>query len=231
MKTTWKPTGEQSRACYPDVEGYASREDGTRIFYEVYGEGDRTLVFVPPWAIVHSRLWKAQIPYFARRARVIAFDPRGNGRSDRPADVSLYSEEENAADIGAVLDATDTAHAVLVTMSRGCQRTLLFAAEQPHRVEGVVFISSGTLLSPVRQKANKPALKLLSARDVPSDALPAMNYFNREAFQRDPETYRSFLVWFFETMFEEHSTKQIEDALGWGLETDGPRSTTYLGAD
>src|SRR5262249_16049162 len=90
---TWRRTGEQSRARSPDAEGYASREDGTRIFYEVYGEGDRTLVFVPPWAVVHSRLWKAQIPYFARRARVIAFDPRGNGRSDRPADVSLYSEE------------------------------------------------------------------------------------------------------------------------------------------
>jgi pimeloyl-ACP methyl ester carboxylesterase len=92
MRTTWRPTGEQSRARYPDAEGYAARQDGTRIFYEVYGEGDRTVVFVPPWAIVHSRLWKAQIPYFARRARVIVFDPRGNGRSDRPADVSLYSE-------------------------------------------------------------------------------------------------------------------------------------------
>ena len=84
MRTSWTPTGEQSRARYPDAEGYASRQDGTRIFYEVYGSGDRTIVFVPPWAIVHSRLWKAQIPYFARRARVIAFDPRGNGRSDRP---------------------------------------------------------------------------------------------------------------------------------------------------
>jgi hypothetical protein len=63
MRTTWRSTGEQSRARYPDVEGYARREDGTRIFYEVYGEGDRTIVFVPPWAIVHSRLWKAQIPY------------------------------------------------------------------------------------------------------------------------------------------------------------------------
>ena len=101
MNTTWKPTGEQSRARDPESEGWAVREDGTRIFYEVYGEGERTIVFVPPWAIVHSRLWKAQIPYFARRARVIVFDPRGNGRSDRPADVSLYSEDENAADIGA----------------------------------------------------------------------------------------------------------------------------------
>src|SRR5262249_47039147 len=131
MITAWKPTGEQRRARSPDAEGYARREDGTRIFYEVYGSGDRTLVFVPPWAIVHSRLWKAQIPYFARRARVIAFDPRGNGRSDRPADVSLYSEEENAAGIVAVLEATRTDRAVLLTMSRRCQPSLLFAPARP----------------------------------------------------------------------------------------------------
>jgi pimeloyl-ACP methyl ester carboxylesterase len=230
MRTTWTPTGEQSRARYPDVQGYASREDGTRIFYEVYGAGDRPIVFVPPWAIVHSRLWKAQIPYFARRSRVIAFDPRGNGRSDRPADVSLYSEEENAADIGAVLDATGTDRATIVTMSRGCQRSLLFAAEHPDRVDGVVFMSCGTLLSPERREIDDLTQQILPARDVPIEALPAMNWFNREAWQRDPETYRSFLVWFFETFFEEHSTKQIEDAVGWGLETDGNTlAATHLG--
>jgi pimeloyl-ACP methyl ester carboxylesterase/predicted glycosyltransferase len=230
MRTTWTPTGEQSRARYPDAEGYASRQDGTRIFYEVYGSGDRTIVFVPPWAIVHSRLWKAQIPYFARRARVIAFDPRGNGRSDRPADVSLYSEDENAADIGAVLDATGTDRATIVTMSRGCQRSLLFAAEHPDRVEGVVFMSCGTLLSPERREIDDLTQQILPARDVPVEALPAMNWFNREAWQRDTEVYRAFLVWFFETFFEEHSTKQIEDAVGWGLETDGDTlAATHLG--
>ena len=230
MSTTWQPTGEQSRARYPETEGYAVREDGTRIFYEVYGDGDRTVVFVPPWAIVHSRLWKAQIPYFARHARVIAFDPRGNGRSDRPADTSCYSEDENAADVGAVLDATGTERAVLVTMSRGCQRSLLFAAEHPDRVEGVVFISCGTLLSPERRATDDFSQHALPARDIPPDVLPAMNWFNREAWQRDPAVYRSFLTWFFETFFEPHSTKQIEDGIGWGLETDGDTlAATHLG--
>src|SRR6185369_13743118 len=140
----------------------------------------------PPWAIVHSRLWKAQIPYFARRARVIVFDPRGNGRSDRPADLSLYSEDENAADIRAVLDATDTARAVLVTMSRGCQRSLLFAADHPERVEGIVFMSCGTLLSPERCALDDFSQQALPARDIPDELLPNLNYFNREAWQRDP---------------------------------------------
>ena len=78
-------TREQMRARYPDIEGFVER-DGGRVAYEVYGAGDPPIVFVPPWQIVHSRIWKAQIPDFARRHRVVAWDNRGNGRSDRPTD-------------------------------------------------------------------------------------------------------------------------------------------------
>ena len=52
---------EQSRARYPDEDGYVER-DGVRIFYELYGEGERTVLFLPTWSIIHSRHWKAQIP-------------------------------------------------------------------------------------------------------------------------------------------------------------------------
>ncbi len=76
---------EQTRARYPAIEGVVER-DGGRIAYEVYGAGDPPMVFVPPWQIVHSRIWKAQIPDFARRHLVVAWDNRGNGRSDRPTD-------------------------------------------------------------------------------------------------------------------------------------------------
>src|SRR6185436_4345372 len=107
---------EQSRARYPDSEGYVER-DGVRVFYEVYGEGEPTVMFVPPWALVHSRSWKMQIPYFARHCRVLAFDPRGNGKSDRPQTPDAYNEHEYAADALAVLDETGTEQAVLVTLS------------------------------------------------------------------------------------------------------------------
>jgi len=58
-------TREQSRARYPDTEGYVER-DGVRVFYEVYGEGEPTILFVPPWSLVHSRCWKFLFQYFAR---------------------------------------------------------------------------------------------------------------------------------------------------------------------
>ena len=75
--------GEQTRARYPDQEGYLER-DGVRVFYEVYGSGEPTVFLLPTWSIIHSRHWKMQIPYLARHCRVVTFDGRGNGRSDRP---------------------------------------------------------------------------------------------------------------------------------------------------
>ena len=81
---------EQSRARYPDDEGCVER-DGVSVFYEVYGDGPRTILLLPTWSIIHSRHWKAQIPYLARHARVVTFDGRGNGRSDRPPASSTTS--------------------------------------------------------------------------------------------------------------------------------------------
>src|SRR5437870_12351117 len=116
-------TGEQTRARYPDAEGYLER-DGVRVFWELYGEGDQTILLLPTWSIVHSRVWKGQIPYLARHCRVLTFDPRGNGRSDRPEEPAAYTPWEFAADALAVLDATSTSRAFLVGYSLGAQTAL-----------------------------------------------------------------------------------------------------------
>src|SRR5436309_15674226 len=129
---------EPMRARYPDDQGYAER-DGVGIFYEVYGDGEPTLLLLPPWSLVHSRFWKAQIAYLARHFRVVTFDGRGNGRSDRPMGPEAYSADEFAADALAVMDATGTARAVLVSLSRGAERCLLLGADHEDRVEAMVF--------------------------------------------------------------------------------------------
>src|SRR5918994_2155208 len=131
---------EQSRARYPDVEGYVER-DGVKLYYEVYGTGEQTVFLMPTWSIIHSRHWKMQIPYLARHCRVLTFDGRGNGRSDRPSEPDAYREEEFAADALAVMDATATQSAVVVSLSRGAERSLLLAAGHPKRVEKLVFIA------------------------------------------------------------------------------------------
>ena len=148
------PAHEQTRARYPDEEGYVER-GGVHVFYEVYGSGEPTVLLLPTWSIVHSRHWKMQIPYLARHCRVLTFDGRGNGRSDRPPDPDAYREEEFAADALAVMDATGTERAVLVSLSRGAERSLHLAAGHPERVDKLVFISPALPLPPAapRRKA------------------------------------------------------------------------------
>ncbi len=227
--TDWRPTGTQSRAILPRAEGFAERS-GVRLFYEIYGEGERTLLFVPPWAVVHSRVWKAQIAYFARLCRVVVYDPRGNGRSDRPRGEAAYSERELARDIGTVLDASGTASASIVTLSRGCQPTLLFTADHPERVEAIVFIAPAARLDPASEQRIFATNDLLRRTGLPEDVLAAVAHFNLEAWRRDPRQYRAFLDGFFERCFEPHSTKGIEDGIGWGLETDPETlAATHLG--
>jgi len=203
-----EPAHEQSRARYPDRSGYAKR-DGVRLYYEVYGSGEPTVFLLPTWSIIHSRHWKMQIPYLARHCRVITFDGRGNGRSDRPP--AGYGEDEFAADALAVMDATATERAVIVSLSVGAQRALILAAGHPDRVTGAVFICPGVpLASPLDDPTRYPWDEVLPTDEGwPKDNL---RYFLSD--------YRAFLEFFFSQMFTEpHSTKAIEDCTGWGLET------------
>jgi pimeloyl-ACP methyl ester carboxylesterase len=205
---------EQMRARYPDVEGFVERS-GVRTFYEVYGEGEPTVLLMPTWSIIHSRHWKLQIPYLARHSRVLTFDGRGNGRSDRPADPEAYREEEFAADALAVMDATATERAVLVCLSRGAERSLLLAAHHPERVEGIVFIAPALPLAPAvpRSGANR---EFRERRDT----YDGWGKYNRHYWV---EHYEDFLEFFFSRcLTEPHSTKPHEDTVDWGLETDGP---------
>ena len=202
---------EQTRARYPDGEGDLAR-DGVRVHWERYGDGDPAILFLPTWSIVHSRCWKAQIPYFARRHRVLAFDPRGNGRSDRPSDGAAYAESEFAEDARAVLDATGTQRAVVVALSLGAQRAIILASRHPERVAGLVLVGPAVPLAPMPQERADAFARFHETR---TDSGPWHEY-NAHHWRRD---FRGFLEFFFAQAFTEpHSTKQIEDCVGWGLE-------------
>jgi pimeloyl-ACP methyl ester carboxylesterase/predicted glycosyltransferase len=204
--------GEQTRACYPEAEGYVER-DGVRIFYEVYGEGEPTVLLLPTWSIVHSRHWKMQIPYLARHCRVVTFDGRGNGRSDRPAAAEAYAEREFAADAIAVMGATETRQAVIVGFSMGGQRGLILAADYPDRVAGAVFVG------PSFPGGGEPlAERWEYSFDEEHDTDEGWAKFNKHYWLRD---YAGFVEFFMSRIFTEpHSTKPIEDMVGWALETD-----------
>ena len=202
-----------SHARPADETGSVER-DGVRIAWARFGGAERTILLLPTWSIVHSRMWKFQIPYLARRYRVLAFDGRGNGGSDRPATAEAYADAEFAADALAVMDATRTSRAVIVSLSAGAAWALLLAAQHPERIAGAIFLGPALPLA-----APPPGTPPRIAFD---DELP-----NHEGWQKYNRyywrtQYPDFVEFFFgECLSEPHSTKPIEDCVEWALETDG----------
>jgi pimeloyl-ACP methyl ester carboxylesterase len=197
------------RAREPDAEGYVDR-GGVKLHYEVFGDGGPTLLLLPTWTIIHSRFWKAQVPYLARHFRVVTYDGPGNGRSDRPTDPGPYGYEAEARAAAAVLDATGTHRAVVVSLSMGAHWALWLMANRPERLLGSVFIGPAVALEPAGDDLDTPF-------DEPYTSTEGWARYNRHYWL---DHYQDFLEFFFAQCFTEaHSTKQIEDSVGWGLET------------
>ena len=199
-----------SRALAPTKAGFVELR-GVRVAYEVFGEGEETLLLLAPWSIIHSRYWKLQVPYLARHFRVITFDGRGNGRSDRPDSASEYGPQAGADDVLAILDAIETPRAVLVAHCAAAGSALLLAADHPQRVQGAVFMSPALPISPPLPERTGFSF------DEPLPEYEGWAKANRHYWEQD---FRGYLEFFFERCYPEpHSTKQIEDAISWGLET------------
>ncbi len=200
------------RARQPDQQGYVARA-GVRVYYETFGAGEPAVLLLPTWSIMHSRHWKAQIHALARYNRVITFDPRGNGLSDRPTEALAYADEEFVADALAVLDAVEVKQAIVVGFSAGCACALALAGNHPERTIGAVFIGNSLPLAPPHAERAKWARRF----DELVDTEEGWAKTNRHYWLRD---YQGYVAFFMAQMFPEpHSTKQIEDTTGWGLET------------
>ena len=118
--------------------------DGVQIAYEAFGTGPRDLVLVHGWVTNLELIWEH--PRVARAlerlgsfCRVLNFDKRGTGLSDRVPVDRLPTLEERMDDVRAVMDASGCARAVLFGHSEGCPMSVLFAAAYPERVEGLVL--------------------------------------------------------------------------------------------
>jgi len=201
------------RAKQPDQAGYVTR-DGVRLYYEIYGSGPQTMFFVPPWSIVHSRIYKAQLPYFSERFRCITFDNRGNGKSDRPDDARAYSLENCVDDALAVMDATAAGQAIVVGLSFGGFVTCVLAAHHPERVKAAIVAGTAAIIGPTHaHMSHGHFLERLDRHE-------GWDKYNRAYWLKD---YPAFADHFVRNIFTEpHSTKQIEDGIDWANDTDGP---------
>ena len=200
------------RAKQPLDSGFVER-GGVRVHYEVYGAGPETLVFVPPWSIVHSRIYKAQVPWLSDHYRCVTYDPRGNGESGRPGRPEDYTVEHSVADALAVLDATGTRAAVLVGMSLGGGLACMLAALHPERVRAAILLGTTATIGPAFPYMT-PAHFVGERTDF-----EGWNKYHRDYWLRE---YPDFARFFLGKVFSDpHSTKQLEDGLEWASQTDG----------
>jgi non-heme chloroperoxidase len=122
-------------------EGIRSRHfqtsDGVRLHYVEAGAG-KTLVLVPGWSMP-ADIWEHQLRHFAKTHRVIALDPRGQGRSERPA--HGYQPARRALDISELLEHLGGEPAVLAGWSIATQEVLLLTHEEgTENVRAVVLV-------------------------------------------------------------------------------------------
>jgi pimeloyl-ACP methyl ester carboxylesterase len=198
------------RALAPVVDGVLDR-DGFGVGYAVYGEGPVTVCLVMPDTIVHARAWKAQVSFLARFFTVVTVDPRGNGRSDRPTSPVQMSVQNLLDDVVGVLDHLGAEAVVLGGLCTGAGLCTILAAEHPDRVLGVFAVNPGLVLTPPLSH------KLEYSFDAELDTVEGWAKLNRHYWLRD---WAGFAGFFFTEMFPEpHSTKQIDDTVGWALET------------
>ena len=119
--------------------------DGVHIAYQVVGDGPRDLVFVPGYVSNVEHWWEepAAARFLERLAaftRLILFDKRGTGLSDRVADVAVL--ERRIDDLKAVMDAAGSRQAVVLGASEAGPTGALFAATHPSRVSALILVGA-----------------------------------------------------------------------------------------
>ena len=131
-----------------DVQGLAdaeikyARNGGVAIAYQVVGEGDVDLVYVPPYIsnLVHAWEWPILRDFYLRLARsfrLILFDKRGTGISDHGGQFATL--ETRMEDLHAVLDAAGSSSPVIFGAQEGSGMSVLFAASYPERTRALVL--------------------------------------------------------------------------------------------
>ena len=196
----------------PHREGTIER-DGVRIGFQVFGDGPRSLLLLPTWPIVHSDFWRAQVPHLMSRYRVVTFDGRGNGASDRPVEVASYTSEVMVADALAVLDAVEVDRAAVLSVSLGAPWAALLAVNHPDRVAASAFVAPYLPLGP--QTAERAAAE--ASFDTPRPRYDGWQKWNRHYWHDD---WAGFLEFFFSQCFTEPDSRPyIEHFIEMGLQT------------
>jgi DNA-binding SARP family transcriptional activator/pimeloyl-ACP methyl ester carboxylesterase len=141
------PEPGQTAGDVPGAEIAYARSGDVRIAYQVVGGGPIDLVLVHGWVCTFQPGWEnPKVAAFYRRlssfGRLILFDKRGTGLSDRVSPERLPDLETRMDDVRAVLDAVGSSRAVVVGISEGGAMSALFAATLPERTLALVLMGT-----------------------------------------------------------------------------------------
>lgn len=198
------------RAIEPRAAGTLTTR-GFTVGWEEFGDPQAPpILLLPTWQIIHSRAWKMQVPFLARSFRVIAFDTPGNGLGERTTDPAAFEYERIVRQATDVLDHLAIQRAAVISFSRGCDYGILLAATEPERVERLILIGNGVTIAGWQPR---PDFGFWDRRAT----YEGWQKRNAHYFQ---EHYDDWLAFFFPQVNPEpHSTKLIEDQIGWAHDT------------
>jgi len=126
---------------------YAKAPDGVHLAYQVVGEGPTDIVFVMGWTTNIEAMWRepaleAFLTRLSSMGRLILFDRRGLGLSDRIAGDVLPTLETRMDDVRVVMDAVGSTRAAVMGVSEGGPLSILFAATHPDRTSSLVLFGT-----------------------------------------------------------------------------------------
>jgi pimeloyl-ACP methyl ester carboxylesterase/UDP:flavonoid glycosyltransferase YjiC (YdhE family) len=199
------------RASEPLQSGCLTLE-GFRISYEVFGNPSASAVLLhPTWQIVHSHIWKMQVPFLARFFRVVTFDAPGNGGGERTTDARAY-EYDRIVDQGVeLLDHLGIERAHVISFSCACDYGISMAARYPERVNRLILVATEVACN--WQLAPGPEFQ--EQRDT--NTYEGWEKYNAHYWREDYDGWLDFFSG--ELASDPHSTKIADDIVRWGHET------------
>jgi pimeloyl-ACP methyl ester carboxylesterase/class 3 adenylate cyclase len=162
---------------------YAKAPDGTSIAYQVVGDGPVDLVYSTGiWSNLEvmweQPLWARYLLRLVKFSRLILFDMRGVGLSDRGMEPPVLELQRD--DVGAVMDAAGSEEAIVFGGARAASMALLFAATHPNRTRALILYA--------------PVAKAVSTLDFPHGNSPEVQDEFFERFQREVGTGQNLLL-------------------------------------
>lgn len=154
--------------------------DGETITYNVYGSGDITMLFVHGWSC-DSRYWRQQVPYFARKYRVVTMDLAGHGNSGMGR--KIYSVESFAQDVNAVIEAINAKKVIVIGHSFGGEIVATAASMEQKKVIGIIGVD--TLQNIEEWYSREQASKLIGIDGFKKDFKASVKVFVEQMLSKD----------------------------------------------